>query len=70
MHFFVISLRIYKKKKNKFTKKAERERDFKGVADRENKLSRCVPIIFPFLGVRGRGRLVRVAQFWAFLHGL
>ena len=50
MHFFVISLRIYKKKKNKFTKKAERERDFKGVADRENKLSRCVPIIFPFLG--------------------
>ena len=63
MHFFVISLRIYKKEKNKFTKKAERERDFKGVADRQNKLSRCVPIIFPFLGVRGRGRLVRVPQF-------
>lgn len=63
MHFFVISLRIYKKKKNKFTKKAERERDFKGVADRDNKLSRCVPITFPFLGVRGRGQLVRVAQF-------
>ena len=36
MHFFVISLCIYKKEKNKFTKKAERERDFKGVADREN----------------------------------
>ena len=69
MHSFVISLRIYKKEENKFTKIAERESDFKGVGDRENKLSRCVPIIFPFLGIRGRGRLVRVAQFCAFLHG-